>query len=98
MARVPHGYYDTKIIGSELQAAGFTGVNVETIAHVARAKSARDAATAYCQGTPIRSEIEARDAGGLERVTDIVTEALAAKFGTGAIEGAIKAHVISAVR
>ena len=98
MARIPHGYYDVKIIGTELHGAGFTGVNIETIAHTSKAKSARDAATAYCQGTPLRTEIEAREAGGLERVTATVTDALAKAFGSGAIEGKIKAHVISAMR
>lgn len=98
MARIPHGYYDVKIIGNELHAAGFTGVKVETIGHMAKANSAREVATAYCQGTPLRSEIEARDPSGLEMATATVTEALTRKFGSGAVEGAIKAHVISAVR
>ena len=98
MARIPHGYYDGKIIGTELHTAGFTGVNIETIEHVSKAKSAMEAATAYCQGTPLRSEIEAREPGGLQRVTGIVEQALAKAFGNGAVEGKISAHIISATR
>lgn len=98
MPRVPHGYYDVDKISSELTAAGFTAIKVETLDHIAKAKSAKDVAIAYCQGTPLRSEIEQRDASGLARVTDVVTEALAKKFGNGPVEGAIRAHVISAVR
>ena len=98
MARTPHGHYDMDKIRGELGAAGFVDIKVEAIAHMAKAKSPRDVATAYCQGTPVRAEIEARDKAGLERVTGIVTEAVARKFGSGAVEGAIRAYVISAVR
>ncbi len=97
MARTPHGYYDVEQISRELKSAGFSAVNPETITHMAHAKSATDAATAYCQGTPLRSEIEQRG-GDLEKVTRTVADALAKKFGSGAIEGQIRAHVISAVR
>ena len=64
MARTPHGYHDADKIRAELAAAGFSDIVIETVAHRSRAASARDAATAYCQGTPWRGEIEARDASG----------------------------------
>ena len=96
MARTPHGYHYVDMIGSELRAAGFISVKVETLQHMAKASSPREVATAYCQGTPLRSEIEARDSSGLERVTALVAEALAAKFGGGAVEGRISAHVVTA--
>ena len=98
MVRAPHGYFDMDVIRNELKAAGFTAVNVETINHVAKAASARDVATAYCQGTPLRAEIEQRGGAGLEKITDIVTDALAKAFGAGPVEGAIKAFMISAMR
>ena len=96
MARTPHGYHYVDMIGSELRAAGFISVKVETLQHMAKASSPREVATAYCQGTPLRSEIEARDSSGLERVTALVAEALAEKFGGGAMEGRISAHVVTA--
>jgi SAM-dependent methyltransferase len=98
MERVPHGYHDLGLIGRELALAGFEGVKVETLRRTSRASSAREAATAYCQGTPLRTEIEMRDPAGLEAVTQACTEALASRFGGGAIEGRISAHVISAMR
>jgi hypothetical protein len=55
-------------------------------------------AIAYCQGTPLRSEIEARDASGLEEATRHAREALASRFGTGAIEGKIRAIVFTATK
>jgi hypothetical protein len=53
-------------------------------------------AVAYCQGTPLRAEIEARDPAGLEAATDDAAEALAQSFGHAAVEGRIRAIVITA--
>ena len=62
MARTPHGYFDTKRILDDLAKGGFTqGASIDTVTHRSRADSARRAAVAYCQGTPLRNEIESRD-------------------------------------
>jgi hypothetical protein len=98
MARIPHGYHDVAQIGRDLNAAGFADVAVEAVSYKSRAASARDAAIAYCQGTPLRAEIEARDASKLEEATQRAAEALARRFGPGPIEGRIRALVITAVR
>jgi ubiquinone/menaquinone biosynthesis C-methylase UbiE len=94
MARTPHGYYDLEKIRGELKSAGFTDVSIETVDHVSKAASPKVAAIAYCQGTPMRNEIEAR--GSLEAATDLATRRLSQRFGSGAIEGRIRAHVITA--
>jgi hypothetical protein len=60
LARTPHGYCDTALIRSELEKAGFSNVVIETRAEQSRASSPRHPAVAYCQGTPLRDEIEAR--------------------------------------
>jgi hypothetical protein len=78
--------------------AGFAQVRIETRGDISRAASPRDPAIAYCQGTPLRNEIEARDPTGLEAATQACTEALALRFGSGPVEGRIRAHVITAVR
>ena len=98
MARTPHGYHDVGRIRDELEAAGFKQISIEAVDDKSRAASPRDAAIAYCQGTPLRSEIEERDASGLEDATRQAAEALAQRFGSGPIEGRIRAFVISAVR
>ena len=69
-ARTPHGYHDTALIRSELEDAGFSRVVIETKAEQSRASSPRLPAVAYCQGTVLRNEIEARAAGKLEAATD----------------------------
>jgi ubiquinone/menaquinone biosynthesis C-methylase UbiE len=98
MARIPHGYHDVEAIKAQLTEAGFSSVSVETIAHMSRAPSPRDPAIAYCQGTPLRNEIEARDPSRLEEATQIAADAVARRFGSGVVESRIRAHVISAVR
>lgn len=98
MARTPHGYHDQGLIRSDLERAGFVDIAIEAVDHVSRAPSPREPAVAYCQGTPWRSEIEARGAPGLEAATDKAEEALKLRFGGGPIEGRIRALVVSAAR
>ena len=98
MARTPHGYHDAEQIRGELSAAGFTAVSVEAVDHRSKAPSPRDPEIAYCQGTPLRNEIEAREASSLEAATQQAAEALARRFGSGAIDGRIRALVITASR
>ena len=97
LARTPHGYHDTALIRSELEDAGFSGVMIETRAEQSRASSPRLPAVAYCQGTVLRNEIEARDAGKLEAATDYAASAIADRHGSGEVAGKIQAHVIVAV-
>jgi ubiquinone/menaquinone biosynthesis C-methylase UbiE len=96
MARTPHGYHNVEMIREELTAAGFANISIETVERTSKAASPRDPAIAYCQGTPLRNEIEARDASRLEDATKVATAALVRRFGSGSIEGRIKAHVITA--
>jgi ubiquinone/menaquinone biosynthesis C-methylase UbiE len=98
LARTPHGHHDVEQICQELKAAGFTNVSSEAVDRKSRASAPRDVAIAYCQGTPLRNEIVARDASRLEEATQKATEALARRFGSGAIEGRIRAFVITAAR
>jgi ubiquinone/menaquinone biosynthesis C-methylase UbiE len=98
MARTPHGHHDTGLIREQLAAAGFSEIAIEAVDHRSKAPSPRDAAVAYCQGTPLRSEIEARDASRLEEATAKTTEAIARRFGSGAVDGRIRAFVIIAKR
>ena len=98
LARTPHGYHDIALIRDELSRAGFTDIEVETCEKVSRASSARNVATAYCRGTPLRNEIEARDLSLLQFATDCAAKAVAKRHGEGPVAGKIQAHVISAAR
>jgi ubiquinone/menaquinone biosynthesis C-methylase UbiE len=98
LARTPHGYHDVERIRVELTAAGFASVSVDPVDAISSAASALDPAIAYCQGTPLRNEIEARDPARLKDATRHVANALARRFGEGAITGRIRAFVITAIR
>lgn len=102
MARTPHGHGDVDALTAALAKAGFGGPEVERVALDCRSPSARMAATAICQGTPLRAEIEARGAPDLQTVTEAAVRALAERLGTGAPEGPVSAPMeaifVSAVR
>jgi len=96
LARVPHGYHDRAQIQRDLAAGGFTATpEIVTVTARSRAASPRIAAVALCQGSPLRNEIEARDAARLGEATDAAAEAVAARFGRGAVDAKMRAHVVT---
>jgi ubiquinone/menaquinone biosynthesis C-methylase UbiE len=98
LARTPHGYHDLSAIRRHLTEAGFeTTIAVATIAHRSHAASPRVPAVAYCEGTPLRNEIEERSSHGLAAATAAAAAAIERDFGAGPVDGKIQAHVISAV-
>ena len=98
LARTPHGFHDITPTIQALGAAGFARGEAEMVAKLSRAPSARDVAIGFCEGTPLRSEIEARDPERLGEATEAAATALAGRFGTGPIEGKIQAHIFTAHR
>ena len=96
MARTPHGYYHVASIVRDLESGGFVASpRIDTVAARSRAPSPRGPAIAYCQGTPLRNEIEARDKSRLGEATDIAAEAVARRFGPGPVDGKIQAHIVT---
>lgn len=99
LARLPHGHHDQNGIANALSEGGFTGTpTFETVTAQSRAESSRIVAIAYCQGTPLRNEIEARDALILGEATDIAAAAIDQRFGVGQVTGKIQAIVVAATR
>lgn len=96
MSRTPHGYHDHPTIERDLASGGFiASPRIDTVAARSRAASSRIPAIAYCQGTPLRNEIETRGAARLGEATDIAAEAIAKRFGRGAVDGKIQAHIVT---
>jgi len=99
LTRVPYGYHDLSIVARDLAAGGFARPpTLETVSARSRAASPRDPATAYCEGTPLRGEIEARDSSGLQSATEVAAAAIARRFGAGAVDAKIQAHVVAVER
>jgi SAM-dependent methyltransferase len=98
LVRVPYTYNDNAVIRADLAAARFATVAIEVVAKTSRAVSHRDPTIGVTRGSPMRNEIEARDPNGLQAATVAAADALAARFGIGAIEAPMQAHVIVASR
>jgi SAM-dependent methyltransferase len=96
LGRTPFAYFDVGVIEESLYDAGFRSVDVEVVDKRSCTEAARDVATGYVQGSPLRGEIEARDASRLAELTDASTDAIAAQFGGGAIDAPMRALVIRA--
>jgi len=95
LARTPHGYFDQRVIARDLAAGGFAAApEITAVDARSRAPSPRHPAIAYCQGTPLRNEIEARDASRLNEATDVAAAATADRFGRGAVDAKMRAYVV----
>ena len=96
LARTPHGYHDVPLIREELERAGFSNFTIETRREQSSAPSAHYPALAYCQGTPLRNEIEARGADKLQAATEYAAAAIASRHGNGEVAAKIQGFVITA--
>jgi ubiquinone/menaquinone biosynthesis C-methylase UbiE len=96
LARTPHGYHDRDQIIAEVRGAGFANVTAETLTRRSVAPTYRDPAIGFCQGTPLRNEIVARGTDRLNEATEAAAARIAARFGTGPVDGMMQAHVITA--
>jgi ubiquinone/menaquinone biosynthesis C-methylase UbiE len=76
LGRVPFGYADVARITDELRSAGFSDVRAETVTKRSRGTPA-EAAEGLCLGSPLRAEIEARDATRLDEAVAAATAAVA---------------------
>jgi SAM-dependent methyltransferase len=95
MHRGPHGYADKAVIAQDLVRGGLGRAEISTVSERSRAPSAREAVLGYCQGSPLRTEIEANGPDALAQATEAATAAVASRFGNGSIEGRIQAHVVT---
>ena len=99
LARTPHGYHERSRIEQDLVSSGFSApLEIVTLAARSRAKSPRDPAIAFCQGTPLRNEIEAHGASRLGEATDLAADAIGRRFGRGDVDGKMQAHVVTIER
>lgn len=96
LVRTPHGHGSPLEIRADIMAAGFKKCHLDQRDDISVAATPDLPAVAYCQGTPLRNEIEAREPGGLERATEAATDAIRERYGDGPVEGRISAVVVSA--
>jgi hypothetical protein len=94
MERGPFSYTDPGQVATDLRAAGFETIEVETIELSSRV-SARDAAHGIVLGSPFRGEVERLDSSALARATSAGEDALSEWNGRDA---PMSAHIASAAR
>lgn len=95
LQRVPYAWHDTNAIAQELARGHFTKrPTFVTVPLRARAESPRVPAVAFCQGTPLRGEIEAKGPTSLVEATDAATAAIERRHGSRTVEGRMQAHVV----
>ena len=94
MERGPFSYADPALIERDLLAAGFTRIELKTVALTTRV-NASEAAQGLVLGSPFRAEIERRDPSALDRAVDAVTAALARWDGS---DMPLSAHVVTATK
>jgi len=96
--RVPFRYHDASLIRSDLEAAGFARIDIETVDLRSRAPSAHEAAMALVQSTPMRHELDQRGEGSLEKATEAATNALRQFEGASGFDAPMSAHIVTATR
>ena len=96
--RVPFRYHDIGQIEQDLLDAGFTDIEIETVELTSHAASARDAAIALVQGTPMRADIEQIDASRLGEATDAAEAALRRFEGPSGFNAPMSARLVTAIK
>ena len=99
LLRTPRTVISTKdrIRGDLQRKAGSRNPSRHRDRYRAKPRGTRRAlpALGFCHGSPLRSEIAARDPARLGDVVDAATETLARRFGSDAIDGKMQAHVVT---
>jgi ubiquinone/menaquinone biosynthesis C-methylase UbiE len=96
MESTPHGYSDPMRIESDVRAAGFNDVTVETLHLTSEVDSVAALATGYCEGSPVRAELARR--GDVAELTGPVVAEMQKLLGPGPITGTMAAHEVVARR
>ena len=79
--RLPYSYFDPDLIKAQLTAAGLDAVSCDRVELTSVAATARDVAAAFCQGTPLRGEIEQRAPERMSEIVDQVAERVESRYG-----------------
>src|SRR3954451_1743139 len=96
--RIPFRYHDRTLIESDLRAAGFATVEIETVELRSRAPTARNVAIGLTQGTPMRSEIEKLGPEALAAATEAAEQALREFEGPDGFDAPMSAHIVTATK
>ena len=91
---VPFCRQDLTAIKDELEAAGFSHIEIVVMPETSRATSAKDVVAGFVAGSPLRLALE--EHGRLDEARNAVEQALISEFGDGPIQAPMQATRISA--
>ncbi len=95
LSRTPHGYFSPSQIRADLERAGMPDVTIRAVDETSKTTPS-EAAIAFCQGTPLRAEIEKHETLSLAEATKIAEGALLRHFGPGPIRAPIRSFEVIA--
>ena len=98
MKRGPFSYYEPEWIERDLKAAGFDGVDIETVTLTSRSPSAADAARGLCYGSPMRVELEEHGPEALDAVFEELAVAARRYEGPEGLDAPMSAHIVTATK
>ena len=92
---IPFSLRDTGQIRDWLERAGFTDIDIETVAKVGSGPSARNAAIGLIEGNPVYTDIMKRRPDALREIETAVANKIAAELGDP-VRAPLRAHVFCA--
>ena len=98
LARTPWGYGDPEAIERDLEKAGFSEIEIETVEAASDPVSPADAALGLTQGSPLRAEIEARGVERLDEATAAAEKAVRALGRGDTVTAPLSALFVTAIR
>jgi SAM-dependent methyltransferase len=95
---VPFSYWHEPTIHADLTAAGFTSVQMELLNLTGHADSPQSAARGLLEGTPVYTEIIARDESVLAPLNKHLAALLEKRFGSRDLKVPLQARLVTAIK
>ncbi|MGO7973590.1 methyltransferase domain-containing protein [Rhizobium ruizarguesonis] len=80
LRNLSYSYFDIASIKAQMSSAGFDAISCDRI-ELTSVAAAHDIAAAFCQGTPLREEIERRAPARISEIVDEVAERMESRYG-----------------
>ncbi|MGO7215899.1 class I SAM-dependent methyltransferase [Rhizobium ruizarguesonis] len=80
LRNLSYSYFDIASIKAQMSSAGFDAISCDRI-ELTSVAAAHDIAAAFCQGTPLREEIERRAPSRISEIVDEVAERMESRHG-----------------
>jgi ubiquinone/menaquinone biosynthesis C-methylase UbiE len=98
MKRGPFGYGDPERIRSDLAAAGFSDIRIDTVELVSRSPSAHEAAFGLTYGSPMGVELAEYGGDALDRTFAKFSADARSMEGPEGFEAPMSAHIVTATK